>query len=688
MTLLPGPSASSSSSSSSPYPSVHSRSALRTLLRTPVLLGALMLVSALSFLAISTRIQRGASFPSSSSSSSSPLGGWALGWGRGGGPDLATTLASLSAALHAAMADESAAHEGMKAKTRDLARRLDALQSAIVSNAQNTSLAVDTLVQGLLGGVEDAAAKAVESVPELCASAIEIALDARERSRLLSVSSAILPNFGKGVECAKSAAETGEGGSGGDEGGAEGYRRRRAGPRSAIIGLSRGLAVTEISLFVRSARRHMSSDDVDIILFLDVESVSPELEFLIKQYDVIAVPYALENFPETIRGFHPSSYRWILFREYMRLAEKKVGYNVDEWQERERQRDERIAKKKKQAHLQAALDAALQEAQSRPPPPPPPPPPAPAPAPDHREPEPQPDPPLSPALQRQKEQDEMKAAVDAALRIARGIPPQLDNAPPPGEGAPSHVRALLEVPEGGGGGGMGAVELDDVNLLRPDAASTAGKRRSSSSKGAAGKRGNAPDGRPPYEHVFFCDVRDTAFQSDVFLANKGRKGFVAFLEHKVRTIGDCGWNSKWVSDCFGQEGLDRVASNWISCSGTSLSTWDDGMTYVSMVAEQLAGNPKCENNGVDQGIHNYFLHSGKLVQSLTAVTVDENESGFVATVQLMPVVTLDRMGRLLNDKAEPVAVIHQYDRVDELKMTLNNEYPYFGIEGMRIERPM
>ena len=89
-------------------------------------------------------------------------------------------------------------------------------------------------------------------------------------------------------------------------------------------------------------------------------------------------------------------------------------------------------------------------------------------------------------------------------------------------------------------------------------------------------RGLAPEQQ--YDLVMFSDSRDAVFQGDIFARieqrhDTGANVFYATLEAKPRTIRECGWNRKWVSDCFGQGVLSQVGGQVISCSGTSVATW-------------------------------------------------------------------------------------------------------------------
>lgn len=193
------------------------------------------------------------------------------------------------------------------------------------------------------------------------------------------------------------------------------------------------------------------------------------------------------------------------------------------------------------------------------------------------------------------------------------------------------------------------------------------------------KKGNDNGTPPPYDQVFFVDVRDTAWQGSPFVRNgiDRKSGLTVFLEQKVRRISECGWNSKWVKDCFGDAGVNLVGQSYISCSGTTMGAWDDAVAYASLIGTYVQAHSSCEGNGIDQGLHNYFLYSGDLAKEVSAITIVNNEDGFVGTVQSMPVVMQDEFGNVLNAKNEPFAAVHQYDRVEALTTQYQQQYPIF-----------
>lgn len=98
-----------------------------------------------------------------------------------------------------------------------------------------------------------------------------------------------------------------------------------------------------------------------------------------------------------------------------------------------------------------------------------------------------------------------------------------------------------------------------------------------------------------------ADVRDTMFQTDPF--SRFDQGFYAFHGVESRTIGECGWNSGWVKDCFGQATLKLISAKTIICSGVSMGTTNEVLEYLRLMSETMETTEfsSCERNGVDQG---------------------------------------------------------------------------------------
>ena len=88
---------------------------------------------------------------------------------------------------------------------------------------------------------------------------------------------------------------------------------------------------------------------------------------------------------------------------------------------------------------------------------------------------------------------------------------------------------------------------------------------------------------------------------------------------------------------------------------------------------------KCERNGVDQGMHNYFVYGGQLRAALgDALKLVSNEDGWVATVQSMPTLQRNRAGAVVNSASLPYAVVHQYDRSGALKSQYERQFVWLA----------
>lgn len=198
--------------------------------------------------------------------------------------------------------------------------------------------------------------------------------------------------------------------------------------------------------------------------------------------------------------------------------------------------------------------------------------------------------------------------------------------------------------------------------------------------GGPGGAAEPPAGQAPvYDSVMFVDARDTVFQSDIFSHMRNGEGLYVFQEQRPRTISECGWNSGWVKDCYGDAGLAKVGRSVISCSGTTLGSWKDVLAYIDAMADALEDS-KCERNGIDQGIHNYLVYSGELLKpaggQVEAMHIIPNEEGFIATVQSMPSLRMDRSGRVVNEEGGVVAAVHQYDRSQMLMNKYDREFQW------------
>ena len=170
-----------------------------------------------------------------------------------------------------------------------------------------------------------------------------------------------------------------------------------------------------------------------------------------------------------------------------------------------------------------------------------------------------------------------------------------------------------------------------------------------------------------YHQVLLADVRDTAFQSDPFQIIS-HPGFYTFMEG-VHFYEE-GWNSGWVTDCFGSSVAQNMSNNWVVCSGISLGSATAVASYASLMAAEILKPhfEACERNGVDQGIHNVLVYSS-VIQNLTLIGPSDGEVIHVQNTQ--PIMDSESV---VHVSQRPFKIIHQYDRHMALQQSLLLKY--------------
>jgi hypothetical protein len=198
-----------------------------------------------------------------------------------------------------------------------------------------------------------------------------------------------------------------------------------------------------------------------------------------------------------------------------------------------------------------------------------------------------------------------------------------------------------------------------------------------------------------YNLIFLTDTRDLAFQGDLFeaLSSSNAKNSVinsitnkylhVFEEDKSGpSIVNCGWNSGWIRDCFGQEVLNQVGGNVISCSGTSGGDYEAVLMYLRKMQQHLLENVACERNGVDQGVHNVIVYRHEVEGAGAGAgalrVVPHENSDIIFTLQSTPDHEMIVTGNVRASHSRyplyhPVA-LHQYDRKVALKSNLFAKY--------------
>lgn len=176
-----------------------------------------------------------------------------------------------------------------------------------------------------------------------------------------------------------------------------------------------------------------------------------------------------------------------------------------------------------------------------------------------------------------------------------------------------------------------------------------------------------------FDRIFLTDARDVCFQADPFLWNPA-DGLHFFLEEPANTIRVCGLQKNWTENQFGRSDAEAHLDQIISCAGTVFGDADGMLAYLSkMVALATQSRRLRKIVADDQGIHNYMLRENLLPR----VSIHENRRSAVLTTGTMRMTDfrMNELGQLLDESGNVIPVVHQYDRLPELKKHLLARLP-------------
>jgi hypothetical protein len=168
-----------------------------------------------------------------------------------------------------------------------------------------------------------------------------------------------------------------------------------------------------------------------------------------------------------------------------------------------------------------------------------------------------------------------------------------------------------------------------------------------------------------FDRVMLADAKDVVFQADPFSWNP-EPGVHFLLEEAQVRIGHCRLHRLWMSCQFGKDYVERHAEETATCSGTTFGDTASILEYLQcMIATIMKARDLAKISGGDQGIHNYLLLEKLLPNSI----IHPNRRAPVLTMGVMrwDQVQLNGDGLVVNETGAPVPVLHQYDRIPELK---------------------
>ncbi len=175
-----------------------------------------------------------------------------------------------------------------------------------------------------------------------------------------------------------------------------------------------------------------------------------------------------------------------------------------------------------------------------------------------------------------------------------------------------------------------------------------------------------------YRHVFLTDLRDVYFQANPFERMAGRE-LKAFVEETWLTQGADVNSSRWLRDLYGEGMVRRLGDKSLICSGTILGDYESVCEYLDEFLRSLPKARSVMRMGLDQGIHNYLIYTGKLrnVRLYPNRTSEVLTMGLVRQIEELP---RNEKGEFLDDKGVPYAVIHQFDRHEAVANEIRARY--------------
>jgi hypothetical protein len=179
-----------------------------------------------------------------------------------------------------------------------------------------------------------------------------------------------------------------------------------------------------------------------------------------------------------------------------------------------------------------------------------------------------------------------------------------------------------------------------------------------------------------YRNVFLTDLRDVYFQRNPFERMNGR-GLKAFVEEPWLTQGADVNNSRWLREMYGENMVQRLSDKLLICSGTILGDYESVCDYLDEFVRRVPEAQSVMRMGLDQGMHNYLIYTGKLKE----VTLFPNRTSEVLTMGLVKEkgeLPRNEDGEFVDVNGVPHAVIHQYDRDEELAARIRGRYESAG----------
>lgn len=175
-----------------------------------------------------------------------------------------------------------------------------------------------------------------------------------------------------------------------------------------------------------------------------------------------------------------------------------------------------------------------------------------------------------------------------------------------------------------------------------------------------------------YDEVLISDVRDVVFQAHPFNAMMS-KDCHFFLEGAAKTIGNEPTNILYMQLFLAPAEVEAIAAHRISCCGVLLGGTQAIVAYLERMTARLRAVPLPVRRkiGADTAFHNLIAH---VTREVPAVIVENNV--LVATMGIEPAARylVGADGRIRTRDGHLPAILHQYDRLDEIRVPVEARF--------------
>lgn len=180
------------------------------------------------------------------------------------------------------------------------------------------------------------------------------------------------------------------------------------------------------------------------------------------------------------------------------------------------------------------------------------------------------------------------------------------------------------------------------------------------------------DNKEKYNLVLTADVRDSIFQLDVFQFYQKNESFlgIAIEDGNLSEI----TNRDWIINAFGERLHKSIEHERIVCIGTLWGTLDKFMEFSYILWDILGKKWALKHNVIEQAVVNYLIYHEKIFND--CLEKSYNENGRIMTLALTDRknIFLDSQENILNGKKQIAALVHQYDRKQDIIDIMNKKY--------------